>query len=291
VRREKSMAVESVVLNRGRPASTGSRTMRALATLAGRRFALTARTPREILVPLMTPVLFAVVIAPALASAVGSFRPGIDYMSFVAIATVGLLVPLNTMFSGIGVIVDRESGARRELLTAPIPRTLVVLGNLTVALAVTGLQVVVLIGFAVLRGADFTASASGIGWFAGAGLLLAIGMYGAAETLANRIARQEEYVAAVPAVAIVPWFFAGSLFPIGALPQGLTMVARVLPLTHTLALMRYGLGVDPRGTGLHDIWGMSSVTTMAGLSLAVVGVFALLLTAVSIRVFTRSAVR
>jgi ABC-type polysaccharide/polyol phosphate export permease len=116
-------------------------------------------------------------------------------------------------------------------------------------------------------------------------------MYGAAETLANRIPRQEEYVAAVPAVAIVPWFFAGSLFPIGALPQGLTMLARALPLTHTLALMRYGLGVDPRGTGLYDIWGMSSVTVMAGLSLAVVGAFALLLTAVSIRVFTRSAVR
>jgi hypothetical protein len=65
-------------------------------------------------------------------------------------------------------------------------------------------------------------------------------------------------VAAVPAVAIVPWFFAGSLLPIGALPEGLTMVARVLPLTHTLALMRYGLGVDPRGTGLRDIGGWAA---------------------------------
>jgi hypothetical protein len=81
-----------------------------LGRLARRRFALTARTPREILVPLMTPVLFAGVIAPALASALGSFRPDVDYMSFMAIVTVGLLVPLNTMFSGIGVIVDRESG-------------------------------------------------------------------------------------------------------------------------------------------------------------------------------------
>jgi ABC-type multidrug transport system permease subunit len=285
------MAVESITVARGRGAPTGSRTLRALATLARRRLSLTAHTPREIFVPLLTPVLFAVVIAPALATALGSFRPDVDYMSFVAIATVGLLVPLNTMFSGIGVIVDRESGARRELLTAPIPRMLVVLGNMAVALAVTALQVVVLVGFAVLRGANFTASPSGIGWFAGAGLLLAIGMYGAAETLANRIPRQEEYVAAVPAVAIVPWFFAGSLFPIGALPAGLTMVARVLPLTHTLALMRYGLGVDPRGIGLHDIWGMSSPTVMATLSLALVAAFAAVLTAVAIRVFTRSAVR
>ena len=35
-------------------------------TLARRRFALSAHTPREILVPLLTPILFADVIAPAL---------------------------------------------------------------------------------------------------------------------------------------------------------------------------------------------------------------------------------
>src|SRR2546427_1528561 len=135
-----------------------------LTTLARRRFALTARTPRELVVPLLTPVLFAVVIAPALKEALGGLRgSGVDYEAFVAIATVGLLIPLNAMFSGIGVIVDRESGARREMLTAPIPRTLVVLGNLSVALAVTAMQVVVLIGFAVLRGANFTAGMSGIG--------------------------------------------------------------------------------------------------------------------------------
>jgi hypothetical protein len=34
------------------------------ATLARRRLTLTARTPRQLVVPLLTPVLFAVVIAP-----------------------------------------------------------------------------------------------------------------------------------------------------------------------------------------------------------------------------------
>jgi hypothetical protein len=53
--------------------------------------------------------------------------------------------------------------------------------------------------------------------------------------------------------------------------------------------MRYAF-VDPRGTGLHAIWGMSNVTTEAWLSLGVVAVFAAALTAISIRVFSRSAV-
>ena len=260
-----------------------------LATLTKRRFALSARTPREIFVPLMTPILFSVVIAPALAKVTGAIH-GIDYMSFVAIGTVGLLVPLNCMFAGIGVIVDRESGARRDLLAAPIPRSLIVFGNLAVALAVSALQVVALIGAALLRGAQFDARPTGIALFAGAAVLLAIAMYGGAETLANRIAKQEEYVGAVPAIAIVPWFFAGSLFPISALPSWLGAFAKALPLTHALAVMRYGL-LDGKATGLHDIWGMTNATAMATLSLAVVATYAALLLRVSVRVFTRAAVK
>jgi ABC-type polysaccharide/polyol phosphate export permease len=261
-----------------------------LKTLTGRRLALTVHTPRELFVPLLTPILFAVVIAPALAKTVGAFRPGIDYMTFVAIATAGLLVPLNTMFSGIGVIVDRETGARRDLLAAPIPRPLLVMGNLAVAFAITALQVVVLIGAAALRGADFQVSTTGALWFVGGAGLLAVGMYGVAETLANRVPNVEEYIAAVPAIAIVPWFFAGSLFPISSLPTGLAWIARFLPLTHALALMRYGL-LDRTGSGLRDIWGMHDPTVMALLSLAVVAAFAVTMTVVSIRVFTRAAVR
>src|SRR5213595_2497683 len=126
--------------------------------------AITARHPREGLrvanaLGTLTRRRFALVIAPALNKVLGGFRSGLDYVSFVAIGTVGLLVPINTMFAGLGVIVDRESGAQRELLAAPVPRALIVLGNLLVALAVTGLQVAVLIGVAIARGIPFDATA------------------------------------------------------------------------------------------------------------------------------------
>src|SRR6202007_1793292 len=79
-----------------------------LATLSRRRLQLTARTPRELLVPLLTPIMFALVIAPALKTAL---HTPASYESYVAIGTIGLLIPLNTMFSGLSVIVDRISGA------------------------------------------------------------------------------------------------------------------------------------------------------------------------------------
>ena len=56
-----------------------------------------------------------------------------------------------------------------------------------------------------------------------------------------------------------------------------------------LTLVSYGLLGD--SVGLHNIWHMSNTTEMAALSLGVVAAFAALLTAVSIRVFNRSAVR
>src|ERR1700745_4031708 len=155
-----------------------------LATLSRRRLQLTARTPRELLVPLLTPIMFALVIAPALKTAL---HTAVSYEAYVAIGTVGLLIPLNTMFAGLGVIVDRREGAQRELLAAPVRRALLVLGHLVLALAVTGLPVRGLVALARARGIHFHASAPGALWFVGAAALFAVGMYGMAEVLASRV--------------------------------------------------------------------------------------------------------
>src|SRR5436305_2525939 len=136
----------------------------AFGTLSRRRFSLSAHTPREIVVPLLTPILFADVIAPALAKSMGGGHAA--YLSFVAVGTIGLLVPLSCVLGGIGMIVDRESGAQRDLLAAPVSRGLMVIGNLAVAIAVSALQVVALIVAARLRGAGFSFDPSSIAWAA-----------------------------------------------------------------------------------------------------------------------------
>jgi ABC-type multidrug transport system permease subunit len=271
---------------------SGERSFRlgALLTLARRRALLTAGNPRQIAVPLLGPMLLAVVVAPALKVATGGLHSHIDYQAFVGIGTVGLVVPLTCIFAGLSVIVDRHEGAQRELLAAPLPRGYLVAGNLIVAVALAALQVVVLIGLAALRGAQFHITATGIAWFAAATLLFTVFMYGLAEAVASKVSKQEDYIGATPALAILPFFFAGALFPISAMPAPLTAVAKFLPLTHALALMRYAF-VDPSGRGLHDIWGMHSAVTEAWLSLAAVAVFAVALTAISIRVFARAAVK
>jgi len=279
----------SAVTRPARPVSRPS-PLTAWAALTGRRLALSAHTPREILAPLVTPILFALVIAPALAKMIPSSGPGaVDYRTFVIVGTVGLLIPLTCAFAGIGVIVDLTSGARRELLAAPIRRGLIVAGNLTVALLTSALQISVLMLAGWARGSTFDLSASGVVWFVVAVFVFTVFMYSVAEILANRMPTQEEYIGLTPVVAILPWFLAGSLFPITALPVGLAGIARVLPTTHVLALLRYGI-LDRNATGLHDIWGLSSNTADASLSLLVLAAWATLLTAGSMRIFHRAAV-
>jgi ABC-type polysaccharide/polyol phosphate export permease len=150
-------------------------------------------------------------------------------------------------------------------------------------------QVLVLMLAGWARGTSFDVTASGLGWFAAAVLVFTAFMYSVAETLANRIPTQEEYVGLTPVVAILPWFLAGSLFPVTALPVGLAGIARALPTTHVLALLRYGV-LDRNGHGLHDIWGFTNTTTGALLSLLVLAAWATVLTMVALRVFRRAAV-
>ena len=162
------------------------------------------------------------------------------------------------------------------------------LGNVLATLTITALQVTVLVVAAVLRGATLHTSAAGLLWFAVAALLLAAAVAGISEIMVFRLRSQEEYVGLTPAVAIIPWFFAGSLFPIAVLPRGLADFAKLLPTTHALAVMRYGL-VGGSSTGLQTIWGHHSSATLAAASLGIVVGFAVLLFGVATRVFRRSA--
>jgi ABC-type multidrug transport system permease subunit len=124
-------------------------------------------------------------------------------------------------------------------------------------------------------------------WFAGGALAFSVIMYSIAEIVATQLPSPEEYIGVVPAIAIVPWFFGGSLFPITALPAWLADIAKVLPLTHALALFRYGLTATG-AQALQNIWGMSNDTVMACLSLGVLVLYGALFMAGALIIFARS---
>jgi ABC-2 type transport system permease protein len=258
-----------------------------LFTLWVRRLRVTTKTASGIIGQLMTPVLWILVVGPALADSLGSFSPGVDYYTFIAVGQVAFLIPFTAMFAGINVIVDKEFGVTREMLVSPVHRSIITLANAAAVLTITFVQVAIIVGLGALRGADFATTTTRLPWFLIATALLCLTTYGLAETLALRIGRQEAYGPLIPAIGVTPYFLSGALYPLSVLPAGVQQVGLLLPWTHAVALMRYGLmdGTNPR---LDDVWHLGSEPLMAVLSTLVLLVYAVLMLTLAVRTFRRT---
>jgi ABC-2 type transport system permease protein len=258
-----------------------------LGPLYVRRLRVTTKTVSGVIGQFLTPVLWVLIVAPAMDTALGGFNPSIDYFTYVAVSQATFIVPFTAMFNGLNVIVDREYGVLRELLVAPVRRTLIPLANALGVLTIALAQVVVILGLAELRGAQFHTSPVGLLWLFASAALLTLAIYGLAEILALRIGRQEAYGPLIPAIGVTPYMLCGALFPISVLPTGIEWLTLLSPWTHALAVMRHGMmqGTDP---GLADIWGLESETAMAALSLGVLALFAVAALALAVRVFRQT---
>ena len=232
-----------------------------------RRLAVTTKTASGIAGTMTPPVLWVLLIAPALDSALGDFNPSIDYFTYVAVAQVALI------------------GILREFLVAPVFRASIPIANALAVLTIASVQVA-LVGLGTARGAEFDTSVTGVLWFGAAVALLSLTTYAIAEVLALVVGRQEAFGPLIPAVGVTPWFLSGSLFPLDVLPPVVEQVSLTFPWTHALALMRYGImeGTDP---GLANIWHMDSEPLMAALSLGVLVLMAFAALALAVRVFNR----
>ena len=270
------------VLDRSRASSA-----RGFAVLVGRRLRVTTKTASGVIGQLATPILWVLVVAPALASSQRRLAPNVDYFTFLAAGQVAFLIPFTAMFNGINVIVDRQFGVLPEILVAPIRRGLIPIANAVAVLLITLVQVGLIVVLGRLRGAHFHASAARVAWFLLASSCLCLIVYGLAEILALKINRQEAYGPLIPAIGVTPYFLAGALYPLSVLPTGLKQTAYVLPWTHAVALIRYGL-MNHSPSGLLDIWGGHSELGAAFLSATVLVAMAAMSLFLAARVFVRT---
>jgi len=282
------MSAATVELTRPAPLSPNrAGNLHGFVVLVARRIRVTTKTASGVVAQLVTPILWVLVVAPALASSRGSFNPNIDYYTFLAAGQIAFLIPFTAMFNGINVIVDREFGVLPEILVAPIRRSLIPIANAVAVLLITFVQVALIVVLGRLRGAHFHTSLARLPFFILAAAFLCLIVYGIAETLALKVNRQEAYGPLIPAIGVTPFFLAGALYPLSVLPAGLKQAAYVLPWTHAVALIRYGL-MQHNPSGLLDIWGVHSELAAAILSLAVLGAMAAASLAFAARVFVRT---
>ena len=253
-----------------------------------RRVAIAVKTPVALVGQALMPILWVLVVGPALARAgAGSTDPNVDYYPYVAIGQIVFILPFSAMFAGLTVINDRNVGVLRELLVAPIHRATIPLASLAAVLTVAAGQIALIVVLSIIRGADFhLAFGPTLAAIAAAGLL-AGGVYALAEYLAYTLAQPQTFGTLIPLIGATPYLLCGALYPIATLPDGVRQFSWLLPWSHAVALLRDGF-IGPGSSHLDQIWHMQSQTAMVLLSLGVLAVFAGLMVALALRAFRRA---
>lgn len=257
-----------------------------LGALYRRRLAVALSNPIAITGQLLLPVLWVLVVGPALARAFGR-SSHVDYFTYIAIGQIVFIIPFSAMFAGLVVIQDRNFGILRELLVAPIRRSVIPVANIATVLTVAMGQLALIVVLSLIRGAHLHVGGERLALGLVAAALLSIATYGLAELLAYRITQPQIFGTLIPAIGATPYALCGAIYPLATLPAGVKQFAYVLPWTHAVAVLRYGLmGGVP--SGLHAIWHLHSNMEMALLSVGVLAAFAALTVGLALKAFERA---
>src|ERR1043165_9521041 len=103
------------------------------------------RSRAQVLASLGQPLMYLLVLGFGLGPVFEKAGQG-DYLQFVAPGVVGMTVLFSSIFSGVGLLWDRQFGFLKETLVAPVPRLQVMigrtLGGATIAMARGGLVLI-----------------------------------------------------------------------------------------------------------------------------------------------------
>ena len=173
-----------------------------------------------------------------------------SYLQFVAPGVIGMSVLFSSIFSGLGLLWDRQFGFLKETLVAPVSRIQIMigrtLGGATVAV-IQGMLVLVICLIAGFRPAHFAAIPLAFGFMVLIALLFAaLGM-----AIGSGLQDMQGFQLIMNFLVMPIYFLSGALFPLTQ--QGVVMkyVTRADPLAYGIDGMRNVLGsplaaFDPR---------------------------------------------
>jgi ABC-2 type transport system permease protein len=170
-----------------------------------------------------------------------------SYLQFIAPGIIAMGVLFTSIFSGIGLLWDRQFGFLKETLVAPVPRLQIMaghtLGGATIAIIQGALVLIVcmLVGF---RPASWAAVPLALMFMA----LTAV-VFAALGTAIGSTLKDMQGFQLIMNFLIMPIFFlSGALFPLANLPTALTIATRLDPLAYGVDGLRGAfIGVSEMG--------------------------------------------
>jgi ABC-2 type transport system permease protein len=210
--------------------------LRAIKVVWRRELIRFSRDRLRILTALMQPFLFLFVLGTGLSRIAASGTHGVNLRTFVYPGVLCLAVVFTAMFSAASLVWDREFGFLREMMVAPVRRSSLVLGKCLGGATVAGFEGVIVITLAPLVGVPY-APVLLIEIFA-LQLLLAFTITAFGVMVAARVTQMQSFMALMQMAIMPMYFLSGALFPVSGLPQWLTILNRIDPLTYAVDPMR-----------------------------------------------------
>ncbi|HZS03483.1 MAG TPA: ABC transporter permease [Blastocatellia bacterium] len=197
------------------------------------------RSRAQIIASLGQPLLYLLVLGFGLGPVFQQAGKG-SYIQFVAPGVVGMSILFTSIFSGIGLLWDRQFGFLKETLVAPVPRTTVMIGRTLGGATVATIQgtliftVCVIAGFRPVQWATVP--------LAFLFMILTAIVFGGLGTAIGSLLQDMQGFQLIMNFLVMPIFFlSGALFPLTNLPRLLSVVTSLDPLSYGIDGLRGAL--------------------------------------------------
>jgi len=208
------------------------------------------RSRAQIVASLGQPVLYLVALGFGLGPVFQKAGQG-NYVQFVAPGIIAMTVLFSSVFSGIGLLWDRQFGFLKETLVAPVPRLQIIfgrtLGAATVAM-IQGLLVAVVCFIAGFRIVNWAEVPLAFGF-----LCLIACLFAALGSAIGSVLQNMQGFQLIMNFLVMPIFFlSGALYPLKNLPKALSVITSVNPLAYgvdglrstLIGISHYGMAID-----------------------------------------------
>jgi len=196
---------------------------------------------------LVRPLLWLVVFAAGFRAALGisiipPYETYITYEVYITPGLLGIILLFNGMQSSLSMVVDREMGSMRVLLTSPLPRAFLLFSKLLSIAIISTIQAYVFLVIALLFDVD-PAPGGYLALFPA--LILSALMLAAIGLFISSLVRQLENFAGVMNFVVFPMFFLSSaLYPLWKMREAnewLYWICNLNPFTYAVELIRFSM--------------------------------------------------
>jgi ABC-2 type transport system permease protein len=190
----------------------------------------------RILTSVVTPLLWLLIFGTGLGSAIRFGGIAGSYKEFIFPGIIGQTVLFTSVFSGVGVIMDRQYGFLKEILVAPITRPSIVFGK-ALGISTTALiQGLILLLLSFVVGIQMTPSIFLMSTVVI--LLISLGLAGLGLLIASFTDSMEGFNLILSFIVLPIFLLSGALFPVTGLPSVLKMAVYLDPLTYGVDALR-----------------------------------------------------